>query len=108
MKVQRNFSETGLKHISLWAWAAAVLPITALAGIFFIWMVGPNEWVEILLVTCATVMFGVFVGWWWWIIWIVSRILKKDRRIAEELADTCETIKEVKLLVIETFDLNDK
>lgn len=108
MRVMKDFSEHALLHIKLWTWAAAVLPITSLAGIFFTWAFGSNTAFEIGLTIGATIMFAVAAVWWWWIIWIVTKIMKKDRRVAKELEETTQDIKIIKTLFRETFNKNDK
>lgn len=108
MRVIRDFSERALDHIKVWTWAAAVLPITALAGIFFIWAFGSKSLFELAITTGATIMFAVAAVWWWWIIWIVSKIIRKDRKVAEDLKNTTEDIKNIKHLFRETFNKNDK
>ena len=108
MQILRDFSEKALKHIKLWTWAAAILPITSLAGLFFIRAFGTENCFDTALTVGATFMFGVAAVWWWWIIWVVTRILKKDRRVANDLLMTTKEIRNIKVLVKETFGRNDK
>lgn len=108
MQLIRDFSERALRHIKWWTWAAAVLPITALAGIFFVWIFGTESMFSIAISAGATLMFATAALWWWWIIWIVSKIMKKDRRVADELKETARTLKSLKSLVKETFVPDDK
>ena len=108
MRAIKNFSEQALKQIRIWTWAAAVLPITALAGMFFVWMFGTDTLFATVLSVGATIMFCVAAVWWWWIIWIVSKILKKDRQVAKELLNTTQEIRTIKILFRETFNKTDK
>lgn len=108
MKVIKGFSEKALTQIRWWAWSAAVLPITALAGLFFIWSLGLDDLLSIAMTVGATTMFGVAGLWWWWIIWTVSRILKKDKKVAIELQEAAKHIKELKGLFRDSLSQNDK
>lgn len=108
MQVIKDFSERALDQIRWWTWSAAVLPITALAGMFFIWAIGLDDLIGIALTVGATTMFCVAAVWWWWIIWTVSRILKKDRKVAMELKQASENIKDLKNIFQETISENDK
>ena len=108
MQVLRDFSEKALRQIRWWTWAAAVLPITALAAIFFIWAFGTESLFATALTVGATIMFCVAAVWWWWIIWIVTKIMKKDRRVALELLDATKEIRNIKTLFRQTFNRDDK
>lgn len=68
------FHKKKLSEIKLWAWAAAVLPITALAGLFFIYQFGTDTLLNIAMVIGATAMFGVAVVWWWWALWTILQV----------------------------------
>lgn len=104
----KDFSTKALREIRLWTWAAAVLPITALAGVFFIWAFGTKTLFDLTLTVGATAMFAIAAIWWWWILWLVSRIIQKDRQVAEDLKNTSKEITELKQVVKETFDKSDK
>jgi hypothetical protein len=103
MPIERRFSEKVLKEIKWWAWAAAVLPISALAAIFFIWAFGTKTMFDIAVISGATFMFATAAVWWWWIIWTVSRIMKKDRKVAQDLKETTTAIKILKRDIAEIF-----
>jgi hypothetical protein len=106
MKIETNFSNKGLKHIRWWTWAAAILPITGLSLIFFIWFFGLDKAKDIFMIAVSTTMFCAAAIWWWWIIWIVSCILKKDKYIAEELKNTVNDIRDLKVIVKETYKVD--
>lgn len=108
MRIIKDFSSTALKQIRWWAWAAAVLPISSLAGLFFIWAFGTKSLYNLSMVVGATAMFSIAAIWWWWIIWTVSRILKKDRKVANELKNAANELSNIKSLVKETFGAKDK
>jgi hypothetical protein len=108
MRVIRDFSERTLREIKWWAWGAAVLPITALAGLFFVWAFGTEGLYNASMALGATFMFAVAAVWWWWIIWTVAKILKKDREVAEEFRQAQHSLKDIKNLIKETFTATDK
>lgn len=108
MKVAKDFSSKALNQIRWWTWAAAVLPITFLAGLFFVWVSGLDSVLDTLMISGATVMFGTAAVWWWWIIYTVSRILKKEQQVAQDLTDASKHIKDLKIIVKETFSKSDK
>ena len=103
MQGKKEFSDTEFKEIKLWAWAATVLPITGLAGIFFIWVLGIDSLFRLAITAGATVMFGVSVFWWWWVMWTVAKIIKKERNVVKELKDTTISIKDLKSLIGENI-----
>jgi hypothetical protein len=108
MLKERRFSEKLLREIEWWAWAAAILPITALAAIFFIWAFGTKTMFDIAVVAGATFMFSTAAVWWWWIIWTVSRIMRKDRKVAHDFIEAQKSLQDIKDLVKETFTSTDK
>lgn len=70
----KNFHKKKLKEIKWWAWFATVGPIVALAGLFFINIIGLHNWVETLLTIGAIIMFTIAVIWWWWAIWTIAKV----------------------------------
>ncbi len=108
MIIERRFSDKGLTHIRWWTWGAALLPITGLALMFFIWFFGIKELVDVFMISISTIMFCAAALWWWWIIWVVSRLLRKERYIAVELKNTVDDIKDLKVLVQHNFNIVDK
>ena len=108
MQVIKDFSDKALSQIRAWTWAAAVLPITALAGLFFVWAFGTEELYNKVIVAGAITMFATAAVWWWWIIWTVSKILKKDRIVVRNLNEAKEELKHIKRIVHETYNEKDK
>lgn len=70
----KDFHEKRLREIKWWAWAATVLPIVALAGLFFLEAFGLDTYINTALTIGATAMFFVSVVWWWWAIWTIAKI----------------------------------
>ena len=106
MQDKKEYSDTKLKEIKLWAWAATVLPITGLAGMFFIWILGFDNWFSTLITIGATTMFGVAVFWWWWVMWTVAKIIKKEKNVVKELKATSSSIKELKAVITKNVKNN--
>lgn len=108
MKVENNFSEKALEHISVWTWLAAILPITTVAAIMFFWMFGTQSLFNTFMAVIATGMFTAAAMWWWWIIWIIAKIMKKDQKVANDLKKAVQELTLIKSLVKETFSSKDK
>lgn len=98
-----NFRDSTIRQIRFWAWAAAVFPITALAGIFFIWRFGPNSWFDIAIITGETVMFGVAVIWWWWAMYTLRNLVKQWDITKEKVVDVSKDIKDIKSVILDTL-----
>lgn len=95
-----NFKEKKLGEIRIWAWLAAVLPITGLAGLFFIWVMGNDTLYDYAMVSGLTIMFMTAVIWWWWAIYTVRNLVidyssNRDdlNKVIEDIADISEEIK---------------
>ena len=103
-----NFAEQKIKEIKWWAWAAAVLPLTALSGLFFLWAFGWGHLINGTMVVGATVMFGIAVGWWWWALHTMNSLVRHwdETRsdVKDVLVDTQEVRKIVKELIKEEMD----
>jgi hypothetical protein len=104
----KNFGIKKIREIKLWAWAAAVLPIVALAGIFFIWVFGTEEMLNISMIIGSTTMFAVAVIWWWWAIHAIYKLIILWNRADETMQEVKVDIKEIKYSIREFFSSVDK
>lgn len=102
-----DFRNTTIKQIRLWAWAAAVLPITALAGIFFVWKFFDGSVFGMAMITGEVVMFGVAVTWWWWAMYVLRNLVKHWDDTKEKVADVLNDVKEIRAVVIEVLKKDD-
>ena len=98
-----NFKTKTIRQIGLWAWAATVLPITALAGIFFVWTLGTDSWFRIALAIGETTMFAIAVIWWWWAMYVMRNLVKHWDETKEDVKDVLKDVSEIKMIVIETL-----
>jgi uncharacterized membrane protein len=98
-----DFKEKVIKQIRMWAWAAVILPITTLAGLFFIWVFSPNSFLGYAFITGQTVIFGVAVIWWWWAMYTIRNLVKQWDVTKERVIEVSKDIKEIKSIVIETL-----
>lgn len=98
-----NFREKAINQIRLWAWAAAVLPLAGLAGIFFVWRFAPESWIGYAMVAGETTMFTVAVIWWWWAMYTVRNLIKQWDKTKDNVKEVLTDIKEIKSVVLETL-----
>jgi hypothetical protein len=94
-----SFRNKTLKQIRVWAWLAAVLPITGLAAIFFIWVYAPTSWFDTAIVVGETTMFAVAVIWWWWAIFIVNRLVRQWDVTRTNVSEVLTEIQDIRRLV---------
>jgi hypothetical protein len=99
-----NFREKTLKEIRMWAWAAAVLPITALAGIFFFWTFGFDSWIGRAMVIGETTMFAVAVIWWWWAMYVIKQVVNSWATTNRSILDVLNEVKEVRSIVADEIE----
>ena len=91
-----EFHKIKLRQIRWWAWAASVLPLTALAGLFFIYEFGTDTWYSIAMVVGATTTFGFAVVWWWWALWTMAQLTGMFGKTLEKFIIVEDEIKEIK------------
>lgn len=103
-----NFRQQTIRQIRIWAWAAAVLPITALAGIFFVWVFFDKTLFSWAMITGETIMFGVAVTWWWWAMYILRNLVKHWDDTREKVSDVLTDIRDIKIIVGEVLKQDEK
>lgn len=103
-----NFKNKTMKQIRLWAWAAAVLPITALAGIFFVWAFFDKSVVSIFMISGQTIMFAAAVIWWWWAMFTMKKLVKHWDGTRDTVSDVLSEVKEMKKAVFDVLKKEDK
>lgn len=103
-----DFKSQTIKQIRLWAWAAAVLPITALAGIFFVWRFFDGTVLGWAMITGETLMFSIAVAWWWWAMYVIRNLVNHWEETRVKVADVLGEIKNVKSIVVDVLKPDDK
>ena len=98
-----DFKTQTIKQIRLWAWAAAVLPITALAGIFFVWRFFDKTILGYAMITGETAMFAIAVIWWWWAMYVLRNLVKHWDETRENVKDVLQDVKTIRSVVAEMF-----
>lgn len=98
-----NFRKKTISQIRLWAWAAAVLPITALAGLFFAWRFFDGTVLGYVMITGETIMFSIAVIWWWWAMYVLRNLVKHWDETKSKVNDVLSDIKEMKSLVVDVL-----
>lgn len=104
VKTFENFKEKTLREIRWWAWAAAVLPLTALAGLFFIWAIGDDSLYGYALALGETIMFAVAVTWWWWAMYVLRNLVRHWDQTGKKITDVKGDVKLIKELVRDIID----
>lgn len=107
MGMKENFKDKTIKQIRWWAWAAAVLPITALAALFFVWRFFDGTVFGWAMITGETVMFAVAVVWWWWAMHILRNLVKHWDETRSNVESVLHDVKDMKKVVVEMMS-NDK
>ncbi len=102
----KSFSDQRLREIKWWAWAATVLPITSLSGIFFVWVFGTASLFDLTMIISGTTMVGMSISWWWWAIYTIARVIKNQAYVINELAEVSTDIRDVKSAVQTVFVKN--
>lgn len=98
-----DFKKTTIRQIRIWAWLAAVLPITALAGLFFLWRFAPSTALDYAFVTGEITMFTIAVIWWWWAMWTMRNLVRHWDETKEDVKGVLDDVREMKSIVIETL-----
>lgn len=96
-----DFKTQTIKQIRLWAWAAAVLPISALAGIFFVWRFYDSTLFGFAMIAGETMMFTIAVTWWWWAMYVLRNLVKHWDDTRENVKDVLIDIKSIRGIVVD-------
>jgi hypothetical protein len=97
----KEFHKKALSQISIWAWAATILPLVALAGLFFLEMIGLRSYYHATLIVGATVMFAISVVWWWWALYTIAGVTSVLGKTSDKLDIVVEEVVDIKKEVIE-------
>ncbi len=103
-----NFRQKTINQIRLWAWAAAVLPISALAGIFFVWKFFDGTVLGWALTIGETAMFIIAVTWWWWAMYVMRNLVKHWDETRESVKEVLDDVKDMRNIVLEVLKQDDK
>lgn len=98
-----NFKTTTIRQIRIWAWAAAVLPLTALAGLFFVWRFSPDTILGYAFVFGEIAMFSIAVIWWWWAMYTMRNLIKHWDETKEKVSEVSADVKEIRSVILETL-----
>ena len=103
-----NFKTRTINQIRLWAWAAAVLPITALAGIFFVWKFFDGTVLGWAMTIGEISMFLVAVIWWWWAMYVMRNLVRHWDETRDTVKEVLNDVKDMRKIVIEVLKPEDK
>jgi len=92
----KEFHKRALSQISIWAWAATVLPLVTLAGLFFLEFIGMRTYYHVTLTIGATAMFALSVVWWWWALYTIARVTETLGQTSEKLDTVVGEVVEIK------------
>ncbi len=108
MKHFNDFKTNTIKQIRFWAWLAAVLPITALAGVFFVWRFFDGTWFGTAMIIGETTMFAVAVIWWWWAMYVLRNLIQHWDETRKKVTDVLHEVKDMKNVIIDVLKPDDK
>ena len=100
-----NFRNKVLTEIRWWAWAAAVLPISSLATLFFIWAYGTDRMFNMAMVIGSSSMFVIAVVWWWWALYSIKTLVSHWDETRNNVKDVVIEVKAIKGLVRDIIKL---
>ena len=92
----KEFHKRALSQISIWAWAATVLPLVALGGLFFLEMIGMRSYYHLTLTIGATTMFAISVVWWWWALYTIAKVTDTLGQTSEKLDTVVDDVVVIK------------
>lgn len=98
-----DFKSTTIRQIRLWAWAAVVLPISTLAGLFFIWRFAPSSVLGYTFVIGEIFMFTIAVIWWWWAMYTIRNLVTQWDDTRDRVKEVSTDIKEIRSVILETL-----
>jgi hypothetical protein len=78
-----------------------VLPLVALAGLFFLEFIGLRSYYHVTLTIGATVMFSISVVWWWWALYTIASVTSTLGKTSEKLDAVIDEVVDVKKEVSE-------
>ena len=103
-----NFKIKTLRQIKIWTWLAAILPMSALAAVFFIWRFYDGSTLSTVFITGEVLIFTVAVIWWWWAMYTMRNLVKHWGTTNVKVLEVLGEIKDMKTQVRQTFKLDDK
>jgi len=94
--IMKNFRQKTIREIKLWAWAAAIGPMTALAFLFLLWFFGFDTQIARLMVLGFTGMVFVAVIWWWWAMHKIATVTEILTTTIDKFEDVKNDIRDIK------------
>lgn len=86
-----------------------MLPLSSLAGLFFLWAFGYDSLIQLALVIGATAMFTIAVVWWWWALYVFRTLINHWDHTSKNMEEVSKEVKEIKTIFREIFfPRNDK
>ena len=73
-----------------------MLPLVALAGLFFLEFIGMRTYYHMTLTIGATAMFALSVVWWWWALYTIAKVTDTLRQTSEKLDTVVDEVVEIK------------
>ena len=98
-----DFKTQTIKQIRIWAWAAAILPITALAGVFFTWRFFDNTAFGYAMIIGETAMFSIAVFWWWWAMYVLRNLVQHWDDTRKNVKNVLHDVKSIRLFIADVL-----
>ena len=98
-----DFKTNTIKQIKMWAWAAAILPISALAGLFFVWRFFDGSVLGYVMIAGETAMFTIAVIWWWWAMYVLRNLVSQWDVTKDNVREVLAEVTEIRSNIQEVF-----
>ena len=105
-KRHTDFRNKILIEIRWWAWAAAILPISSLSALFFIWAYGTERVYNLAMIIGSSSMFVIAVVWWWWALHAIKTLVNHWDETRENVKTVITDVREVRGIIQELFRTN--
>jgi hypothetical protein len=102
-KQHKDFRIKTLREIQWWAWAASVIPLAALAAVFFIWAYGTNSMFNLAMIIGSSTMVVIAVVWWWWALHAIKTLIDHWDETKNNVKTVVVEVRDLKTFVREVF-----
>ena len=92
----KAFYDTTNAEVRWWSYAAWILPLVALAGIFFVMVIGwDDSQLHRLAIVGGVTFFSISTCWWWWALYKLMKVSSLMLHTAESLKDIGSELRDI-------------